>query len=40
MEGFYEVIPRRAMQLFTPVELGLKLAGTKRIDLEDLKKHW
>ncbi|EAS04336.2 kinesin motor domain protein (macronuclear) [Tetrahymena thermophila SB210] len=38
-QGFYEVIPYKAIKIFTVRELGFKLSGEKKIDLEDLKQN-
>ncbi|KAL4487295.1 hypothetical protein ABPG73_005805 [Tetrahymena malaccensis] len=38
-QGFYEVVPYKAIKIFTVRELGFKLSGEKKIDLEDLKQN-
>ena len=39
LKGFHAIIPRRFLSFLSPSDLGLIIAGTPTIDLEDMKKH-
>ena len=37
LEGFYEIIPKRLISIFTEQELELLISGLPTIDIDDLK---
>lgn len=37
LEGFYEIIPKRLISIFTEQELELLISGLPNIDIDDLK---
>lgn len=37
MEGFYDIIPKRLISIFTEQELELLISGLPTIDIDDLK---
>lgn len=37
LEGFYEIIPKRLISIFTEQELELLISGLPAIDIDDLK---
>lgn len=39
MEGFYDIIPKRLISIFTEQELELLISGLPTIDIDDLKSH-
>ncbi|XP_076109103.1 E3 ubiquitin-protein ligase HUWE1-like isoform X2 [Mytilus galloprovincialis] len=39
MEGFYDIIPKRLISIFTEQELELLISGLPTIDIDDLKAH-
>ncbi|CAN0188024.1 unnamed protein product [Lampetra planeri] len=39
LEGFYEIIPKRLISIFTEQELELLISGLPTIDIDDLKAH-
>ena len=39
LKGFHAVVPRRFLSFLSPSDLGLIIAGTPTIDLEDIKKN-
>ena len=39
LEGFYEIIPKRLISIFTEQELELLISGLPTIDIDDLKSN-
>lgn len=39
MEGFYDIIPKRLISIFTEQELELLISGLPTIDIDDLKSN-
>ena len=39
LEGFYEIVPKKIVSIFTGAELEIIIAGVPKIDIQDLKSN-